>query len=109
MDGASTDKIIAIVNDCPTDALTFSWNKDLKKDEIPKKEEPIENNISEPPTRIQIMQNGPAIISGDFIIKDINGNKLAKANTIAICRCGHSNNMPFCDGSHNKSGFTEKR
>jgi len=55
------------------------------------------------------MQNGPAIISGDFIIKDINGNKLAKANTIAICRCGHSNNMPFCDGSHNKSGFTEKR
>ncbi len=109
MNGASTDKIIAIVNDCPTDALTFSWNKDLKQTETPIKEEPKENIEIEPSTRIQIMQNGPAIISGDFVIKDITGNKLAKANTIAICRCGHSNNMPFCDGSHNKSGFTEKR
>lgn len=109
MNGSTTDKIIDIVNQCPTDALTFTRNKDLKDLEIKSKQEIKESNVVEPSTRIQIMQNGPAVITGDFIIKDINGNKLPKANTIAICRCGHSNNMPFCDGSHNKSGFTEKR
>ena len=109
MNGSTTEKIIDIVNQCPTDALTFSWNKDLKNPESIINDEIKETESVEPSTRIQIMQNGPAIISGDFIINDINGNKLAKANTIAICRCGHSSNMPFCDGSHNKTGFTEKR
>ena len=109
MSGSTTDKIIDIVNECPTDALTFSWNKDLKKPErVEIKKEDVAD-VAEPSTKIQIIQNGPAIISGDFFIKDINGNKLPKANTIAICRCGHSASMPFCDGSHNKSGFTEKR
>lgn len=116
MDGASTDRIIEIVDQCPTDALTYSRNAEGKTKEKPKEEtqkpvkeeqKPVE--IQEPSTRVQIMQNGPALITGDFVIKDINGNKLPKANTIAICRCGHSNNMPFCDGSHNRSGFKEKR
>lgn len=109
MQGSTTEKIIEIVNQCPTDALTFSWNKDLKK--------PIDTYdvnteitpISEPSTKVQIIQNGPAIISGDFIITDINGNKVPKANTITLCRCGNSGNMPFCDGTHNKIGFKEKR
>ncbi|MGE0090441.1 MAG: (4Fe-4S)-binding protein [Bacteroidales bacterium] len=111
MNGASTDKIIEIVNQCPTDALTFSYNKDLKKTEeinSPEKKEKEPMEI-EPSTTIQIMKNGPAIISGSFTIKDFTGISLQKASAIALCRCGHSNNMPFCDGSHNKSGFTEKR
>jgi uncharacterized Fe-S cluster protein YjdI len=116
MNGASTDKIIDIVNQCPTDALTFSYNKDLKepikKEDISSseiKEKEKEQKEIEPSTSIQIMKNGPAIISGNFTIKDFTGISLQKASAIALCRCGHSNNMPFCDGSHNRSGFTEKR
>ena len=109
MKGASTDKIIEIVEQCPTDALTFTREKNPDKN-IKKKEEKIE--IKEdivPPTKIQILKNGPALISGNFTISDINGSKLAQANNVALCRCGKSSSMPFCDGTHNKTGFQETR
>ncbi len=32
---------------------------------------------------------------------------LAGRRTISLCRCGHSANKPFCDGSHNRVGFTD--
>ncbi|MCK5029544.1 MAG: (4Fe-4S)-binding protein [Bacteroidales bacterium] len=107
--GASTDEIIEIVEQCPTDALTFTRNNNPEKN-IQKKEEKIEVKKNEDSsTKIQIIHNGPALISGNFTITDINGSKLAKANNIALCRCGKSSSMPFCDGTHNKLGFKENR
>lgn len=103
MKGASTNEIIEVVKQCPTDALTFSWDNE-KKDF----KEQQNNSIKESATNIQIMKNGPAIISGDFSIKGSNGNKITHADTVALCRCGHSSNMPFCDGTHNSIDFTEK-
>ena len=52
--------------------------------------------------------NGPLRITGAiFVIKDGKGGcyDLAGRTTISLCRCGHSNNKPFCDGSHNRAGF----
>ena len=105
MKGASSNEIIEIVKQCPTDALTFSWDKDQPK----VSDETIATSEKEASTNIQIMENGPAIISGDFSIKDSNGIKLAKASTVALCRCGHSSSMPFCDGTHNNIDFKEKK
>lgn len=123
LDKGTTDEIIDIVNQCPTDALTYTRIKgaDKKKDGQPenKEQEPentdaeknksTEQETKEAPTRIQIMHNGPAVISGDFSITDINGTKIAKANNVALCRCGNSSSLPFCDGTHNKIGFKENR
>lgn len=51
--------------------------------------------------------NGSLRISGDFVIKDIDGNvlDLGGRTEVSLCRCGHSNNKPFCDGTHKKINF----
>jgi CDGSH-type Zn-finger protein len=49
---------------------------------------------------IKIMDNGPLFVSGDVEIVDGEGNKMETKDQFALCRCGLSNNKPFCDGSH---------
>ena len=52
--------------------------------------------------------NGPLRISGEnIVIKDAAGNTfgLGGRTVISLCRCGHSANKPFCDGSHARAGF----
>lgn len=51
--------------------------------------------------------NGPLRVEGDFEILDPAGNAfgLAGRTAISLCRCGHSANKPFCDGSHKVVGF----
>jgi CDGSH-type Zn-finger protein len=58
-------------------------------------------------TEIVVSPNGPLRISGNFVIKDPQGKAfdLAGRTAISLCRCGHSENKPFCDGSHNRQGF----
>ena len=58
-------------------------------------------------TNIVVANNGPLRVSGNFVIKDAQGNAfdLAGREAISLCRCGHSTNKPFCDGSHNRQGF----
>ncbi len=58
-------------------------------------------------TKITVSKNGPLRIEGDFVILDAEGATfdLAGRKAIALCRCGHSENKPFCDGSHKRVGF----
>jgi CDGSH-type Zn-finger protein len=51
--------------------------------------------------------NGPLRLSGNFVIKDAQGNDfdLSGRETVSLCRCGNSSNKPFCDGTHNRVGF----
>lgn len=58
-------------------------------------------------TKVTIRTNGSIRIEGDFEICDMEGAvfDLAGRTTIGLCRCGHSENKPFCDGTHKKVGF----
>lgn len=52
--------------------------------------------------------NGPLRVTGEGItIKDAAGQEfgLAGRTVISLCRCGQSQNKPFCDGSHARTGF----
>jgi len=58
-------------------------------------------------TKIQAKDNGPLRIEGDMEIVDGQGRAygLAGRTVISLCRCGGSQNKPFCDGTHNRNGF----
>jgi CDGSH-type Zn-finger protein/uncharacterized Fe-S cluster protein YjdI len=49
--------------------------------------------------------NGPLGIAGPVEIISGTGRTVNRVETIALCRCGHSANKPYCDGAHAKVGF----
>jgi len=55
--------------------------------------------------QIKINDNGPLVVSGEFQIMDAEGKEYPMKAKVYLCRCGHSNKKPFCDGSHKKEGF----
>lgn len=107
MNNGTTEEIISICDQCPTDALTWKFNTDLTKDEVEAMDKPRgEEKVPTPPrTDITVITNGPAIIKGKFKMADGVGNEIKSSEQIALCRCGGSKNMPFCDGSHLVNGF----
>lgn len=72
--------------------------------------------------KITIVKDGPYIVSGDIplTIEVITNNKegyswdwkkgktFKTESSYALCRCGHSANKPFCDGSHTRIKFDGK-
>ena len=60
-------------------------------------------------TKITVNSNGSIKVEGDFEICDPTGQPfgLAGRTAISLCRCGHSANKPFCDGSHKAVGFND--
>lgn len=60
-----------------------------------------------PQTKITVNNNGPLKIEGEFTISDVSGKEygLAGRTVIGLCRCGLSENKPFCDGAHARQGF----
>ena len=57
--------------------------------------------------KVNVRDNGPLLVSGPITVEDAEGNAfdLGGKETIALCRCGASENRPFCDGAHNRCGF----
>lgn len=53
--------------------------------------------------------NGPYLVKGLTTFTNSRGEAIATQETIALCRCGGSNNKPFCDGTHAKIGFEDSK
>ena len=51
-------------------------------------------------TRVTIVENGPLMVEGHFMIKGVDGSILSTMEKTFLCRCGKSMNKQFCDGSH---------
>jgi len=62
----------------------------------------------QPEVVIRLKRNGPIVIQGPVKLLDSDGNPIALPSDkpgFALCRCGHSGHMPFCDGKHRECGF----
>src|SRR5215469_14574431 len=69
--------------------------------------------------KVVVSKNGPYLVSGSIpmarqtIVADKEGGSeewreshaFPAQESYALCRCGHSANKPFCDGTHKKIGF----
>jgi CDGSH-type Zn-finger protein len=94
LDGADAEQIIAAVTKCPTGALRYT-----------------SGGAAEPapaPTAMVPIHDGPLLVRGDLRVLDPEtGGVIAEETRIALCRCGKSENQPFCDNSHRRTHFTE--
>ena len=89
---ASTDEIDAAVAQCPSGALRAH-----RVGAVEARTEPIEVDAS---------ADGPLLVSGGVRVLDAEGNVLYDGDKAALCRCGGSDDKPFCDGTHKTNGFT---
>jgi uncharacterized Fe-S cluster protein YjdI len=119
MEGASTQKIIEVVNLCPTEALAWKWNDESKNGSVDadqlnhiKFRRPELTGIPEPvaevpPVQAKIMIDGPVVVKGNFTFLYNGITKEIRESMVSICRCGVSDHQPFCDGQHRKIGFND--
>ena len=89
---APAEDISEVIERCPTGALRFRW-RDGGREEQPA-----------PVNTVRVEKNGPLYVKGDLEIQMPEGKSM-KETRAALCRCGHSKNKPFCDGSHKEMGF----
>lgn len=93
IDAASTEDLVSTVKKCPSGALSFYMNN-----EADKTSESLE-------TKVEVLENGPLLVYGTLKVTHRDGREETKNKTTAFCRCGASQNKPFCDGAHVKDEF----
>ncbi len=93
IEAADADRIAEAVESCPTGALHYR-----RLDGGPREEPPAEQVVVPRP-------DGPLFVRGRLRIEDADGNLIREDTRLALCRCGGSQNKPFCDGTHRKIGF----
>jgi CDGSH-type Zn-finger protein len=86
---------------CPAGRLV-AWEKASGR--------PLEPNL---PTSIGLVEDpqmkvsGPIWVRGGIKVESADGTPYEVRNRLTLCRCGASNNKPFCDGSHASVGFKD--
>ncbi|MBW2552371.1 MAG: CDGSH iron-sulfur domain-containing protein, partial [Deltaproteobacteria bacterium] len=94
-DLVSPDQVADVVDRCPTGALSYE-RKGGGTGEVAD----AENVVS-------VMYNGPLYVRGDLEVDGAAEDMSGARFRVALCRCGHSKNKPFCDNSHEDAGFKD--
>lgn len=92
---AAADDAAEICERCPTGALTY-----IRKDGGSTEKAAEKNTVN-------VAQSGPLYVRGQLKIANAPDDMPGVAYRAALCRCGASKNKPFCDNSHENSGFKD--
>jgi CDGSH-type Zn-finger protein/truncated hemoglobin YjbI/ferredoxin len=100
--GARMDEIIRAVRACPSGALSFAIDGREARDEVDQ----------DRPPAIEVSKDGPYRVTGAIELEGPGGaaeprNEGASHEHFSLCRCGHSQNKPFCSGMHWRIGFRD--
>jgi CDGSH-type Zn-finger protein/truncated hemoglobin YjbI len=95
--GGRMDELIRAVRDCPSGALSYAL------DGVEAREDVDYHGTREP--AIEVSKDGPYRITGGIALVGADAgdeprNAGASLEHYALCRCGHSQNKPFCSGMH---------
>jgi uncharacterized Fe-S cluster protein YjdI len=102
---SSSKDIMKAVDSCPSRALTY-----MKSPKFITSKPRAVAKMKPKFARIQILKNGPALVTGNFIVRDAKKKKVKiDSEVVALCRCGGSKKKPFCDGSHQAIGFADDK
>ena len=94
-DAQPVDELIRLGKNCPSGAIRVVRNGSPPAGEETSSDGfPLVNTV-------RVRENGPLAIEAEL---QIQGQPQA-APRATLCRCGQSNNKPFCDGSHVAAGF----
>jgi CDGSH iron-sulfur domain-containing protein 3 len=61
-----------------------------------------ENKDIKPQAIVEVTDNGPIRITGNFLLSDSKKDIMESPAEVWLCRCGRSQNKPYCDSSHKK-------
>ncbi len=92
--GAPAEQVATTIRGCPSGALSFSIDA-------------VEHRDRESEPMILIVPNGPYAIRGGADLPGVEWGKGASREHFTLCRCGHSQNKPFCNGAHWDHHFDE--
>jgi CDGSH-type Zn-finger protein/truncated hemoglobin YjbI len=98
------DEIIRAVRDCPSGALSYAIDGTEARGQADW------DGTREP--AIQVTKDGPYRITGGITLTSAAGQpedraEGASVEHYALCRCGHSQNKPYCSGMHWYVGFRD--
>jgi CDGSH-type Zn-finger protein/truncated hemoglobin YjbI len=93
--GGRLDGIIQSVRACPSGALSYAMDGVEARNQVDQNR----------PASIEVSKDGPYRITGTLGLVDEHGSDIPRAEGssrehFSLCRCGHSQNKPFCSGMH---------
>ena len=92
---ASADEIANVIAQCPSGALHYK-----RLDGGP-------SETAKQPTTIVPTSAGPYYVRGLVQLQSADGSSVLEDLRMALCRCGQSQNKPFCDNSHFSVSFDD--
>ena len=94
-DGAAAEDIKAVIEACPSGALSYSVDG-------------VEQKVDTGSPQILVAPKGPYAVRGQIELVGQSWGAGARKDCYDLCRCGQSKNKPFCDGSHWHVEFDEQ-
>jgi CDGSH-type Zn-finger protein len=89
------EQLVAMIERCPSGRLQHM---------------PAEGDRAVEPTfqpSVAVVRDGPLWVRGGIRVTGADGRDYEVRNRVTLCRCGHSANKPFCDGTHEDVGFRD--